>query len=109
MSPAFLYMLQRLSAMIMAPLVVLHVVVMIYAVQGGLNAGEILSRTQGSIFWGAVYGLFVLAVAVHASIGLQNILREIIGIKGVWLTGVTVLIFLILATLGGRAVVAVVL
>ena len=37
-----LYMLQRLSAMVMAPLVLTHIGVMIYAIQGGLSAGEIL-------------------------------------------------------------------
>jgi hypothetical protein len=42
-----LYMAQRLSALIMAPLVIGHLAVMIYAVQGGLSAGEILGRTQG--------------------------------------------------------------
>ncbi len=71
-----LYAAQRISAAIMAPLVMLHLGVMIYAIQGGLDAAEILSRTRGSLFWGATYGLFVLAVAVHAAIGLRNILCE---------------------------------
>ena len=57
-----LYLAQRLSAMVMAPLVLVHLAVMIYATQGGLDAAEILSRTQGSFFWGGLYGLFVLAV-----------------------------------------------
>ena len=34
-----LYMAQRLSALVMAPLVIGHIAVMIYAVQGGLSAG----------------------------------------------------------------------
>ena len=42
-----LYMAQRLTALIMAPLTIGHLAVMIYAVQGGLNVAEILSRTQG--------------------------------------------------------------
>ena len=42
-----LYMAQRITALIMAPLVIGHIAVMIYAVQGGLSAGEILGRTQG--------------------------------------------------------------
>ena len=37
-----LYMAQRITALIMAPLVIGHIAVMIYAVQGGLSAGEIL-------------------------------------------------------------------
>ena len=44
-----LYMAQRITALIMAPLVIGHIAVMIYAVQGGLSAGEILGRTQGSL------------------------------------------------------------
>ena len=53
-----LYMLQRLTALIMAPLVIGHIAVMIYAVQGGLSAAEILGRTQGSVFWFSFYGQF---------------------------------------------------
>lgn len=71
-----LYLAQRISAAIMAPLVMLHLGVMIYAIQGGLDAAEILARTRGSLFWGGTYGLFVITVAVHAAIGLRNILRE---------------------------------
>ena len=44
-----LYMFQRMTALLMAPLVVGHLAVMIYAVQGGLSASEILGRTQGSL------------------------------------------------------------
>ncbi|NCF47144.1 MAG: succinate dehydrogenase, partial [Alphaproteobacteria bacterium] len=51
-----LYMLQRVTALLMAPLVVGHIGVMIYAVQGGLSAAEILGRTQGSVFWFSFYG-----------------------------------------------------
>ena len=45
-----LYMLQRITALLMAPLVLGHLAVMIYAIQGGLSAAEILGRTQGSLF-----------------------------------------------------------
>ena len=48
MISARLYILQRATALIMAPLVIGHIAVMIYAVQTGLSAAEILSRTQGS-------------------------------------------------------------
>jgi len=76
-----LYMAQRLSALIMAPLVLMHIAVMIYAIQGGLSAAEILGRTQGSILWFAFYATFVFAVAVHAAIGLRTVLSEWAGIK----------------------------
>ncbi|MCP4388728.1 MAG: succinate dehydrogenase, partial [Gammaproteobacteria bacterium] len=42
-----LYLAQRISAAIMAPLVLVHLGVMIYAIQGGLSADEILARTRG--------------------------------------------------------------
>ncbi|MGI9507113.1 MAG: succinate dehydrogenase [Geminicoccaceae bacterium] len=102
-----LYLLQRLSALIMAPLVIGHIAVMIYAVQGGLSAEEILGRTQGSLFWGAFYGLFVLAVATHAAIGLRNIAQEWLGFEGAALDAVTCLVGLGVLVLGGRAVFAV--
>lgn len=104
-----LYLAQRISAAIMAPLVLLHLGVMIYAIQGGLSAEEILSRTRGSLFWGATYGLFVLAVAVHAAIGMRNILREWSPISRRWLDGLSWGFALGLMLLGGRAVYAVVL
>ena len=70
-----LYLAQRISAMVMVPLVIGHIAVMIYAIQGGLSAGEILGRTQGSVFWALFYGTFVVAVAVHAAIGPEIIGR----------------------------------
>jgi fumarate reductase subunit C len=88
-----LYLAQRISAAIMAPLVLLHLGVMIYAVQGGLDAAEILARTRGSLFWGATYGIFVIAVSVHATIGLRNILREWLQLSGVLLAAIAWLCF----------------
>ena len=73
---ACLFALQRLTAMVMAPFVLVHVGLVIYAVRGGLTAGEILSRTQGNWFWIVFYGLFVLSVSVHVPIGMRNILIE---------------------------------
>lgn len=70
------YLLQRGTAMIMVPLVITHLAVIIMAVQGGLTGEEILARTQGNALWGAFYGLFVLAAAIHAGIGFQTILQE---------------------------------
>ena len=102
-----LYMAQRFSALIMAPLVMGHVAVMIYAVQGGLSAAEILGRTQGSLAWGLFYGLFVIAVSVHAAIGLRVVLFETVRLRGGILDGVTWAIFLGSLVMGGRAVWAV--
>jgi len=104
-----LYLAQRLSAMLMAPLVLLHLVVMVYAVQGGLDANEILSRTQGSMLWGFVYGLFAVAVSIHGAIGLRVIAYEWLKISGVLLDLLTAFIAIGLLGLGARAVYAVVL
>ena len=81
-----LYLLQRITALLMAPFVLVHIGVMIYAVQGGLSAGEILSRTQGSLFWMLFYGGFVIAAGIHAAIGLRTIFFEWLGLKGLPLT-----------------------
>lgn len=102
-----LYMAQRLSALIMAPLVLGHIAVMVYAIRGGLSAAEILGRTQGSLGWALFYGLFAVAVAVHAAIGLRVVLFETARVKGFALDAFTGAAFLGLLWLGLRAVYAV--
>lgn len=76
MSPALLFVLQRASALVLMPLVLVHLGLILYAVEGGLTANEILERTQGSAFWAVFYGAFVMAAAIHAPIGLRNVLIE---------------------------------
>lgn len=102
-----LYLAQRISAMVMAPLVIGHLAVMIYAVQGGLDAAEILARTQGSPWWAAFYGLFVIAVSVHAAIGLRVVVHEHLKLKGAALDLFMWAVGLGLFALGARAVYAV--
>lgn len=104
-----LYMLQRLSALFMGPFVLVHLGVMIYAIQGGLSTAEILGRTQGSVFWLLFYGGFVVAVSVHAAIGLRVIVHEMLGLKGPALTALTWGICVVLLVMGARAVSAVTL
>ena len=67
---------QRLSAMALALFVLVHLAVVMLAVRGGLSAAEILGRTRGSLAWMAFYGVFVALVALHAAIGLRNVLDE---------------------------------
>ena len=71
-----LYVWQRLTASVMAPLVLVHIAVIFYATHQGLTAADILSRTRGSIAWASYYGIFVAAASIHASIGVRNILNE---------------------------------
>ncbi|MBO1016349.1 succinate dehydrogenase [Achromobacter sp. SD115] len=104
---ARLFALQRLTAMVMAPFVLVHVGLVIYAVRGGLTAGEILSRTQGNWFWIVFYGLFVLSVSVHVPIGVRNILIEWLRLGRGAASAVGLAFGLGLLILGVRAVAAV--
>jgi fumarate reductase subunit C len=104
-----LYFWQRLTAALMAPMVLVHLVVIFYATQKGLTAADILARTRGSMAWGLFYGLFVAAAAVHASIGLRNVLIEWTPLR-VRSSEIAVIVFGVsVALLGLRAVAAVVL
>jgi fumarate reductase subunit C len=104
-----LYLWQRLTAALMAPLVFVHIAVIFYATRQGFSAADILSRTHGSLAWAAFYGIFVAAAAVHASIGVRNILTEWSPLDdrraGLFAIGFG----LTLALLGFRAIAAVVL
>jgi succinate dehydrogenase subunit C len=104
-----LYLWQRATAALMVPLVLLHIAVIFYASRKGMTAVDILSRTHGSIVWASYYGLFVAAAAIHASIGVRNVLTEWSPLSD-RRAGLFALLFgLLLAALGARAVVAVVL
>lgn len=78
---ARLWYWQRISAMVLALCVVVHLATIIVAVRGGLGAGEILARTQGNWAFGLFYLAFVLAVTVHAPIGLARIAEEWLGMQ----------------------------
>jgi len=103
-----LYLTQRISAMVLAPLVIVHLLLILIVIQGGLSAGEILGRTQGNLLWGFFYSLFVVAAAAHAPIGLRNILREWTGLNPRIIDIICVLLALLLLLTGFRAIVAVV-
>ncbi len=73
---AKLWYAQRISAMVLGICVAIHLVMIFYAIRGGLTAEEILGRTQGNLPFAIFYEIFVLACFVHAPIGLANILEE---------------------------------
>lgn len=100
----WLWLAQRASAVVLALCVAIHLATMIVAIQGGLSAAEILGRTRGNIAWLAFYGVFVLAVAVHAPIGLRSVLREMTAWRGRSLDLVALGFGLVLIWLGQRAV-----
>ncbi len=62
----WLYVLQRASALVLAPLVIAHIALIVYATRDGLSAAEILARTQGSAGWALFYGLFVVLLGLGA-------------------------------------------
>jgi fumarate reductase subunit C len=106
MSP-LLYVAQRGTAVILAVAVAVHLGTILYAVRGGLTAGEILGRTQGNLAFLVFYGIFVIAAAIHAPIGLRSILREWTRWRGRSLDGAMLGVAVILAILGRRAALAV--
>jgi fumarate reductase subunit C len=103
-----LFLAQRISAIILGPLVLVHLGLILFAVRNGLSGAEILSRTQGSISWSVFYGLFVLSITVHTPIGLRNILQEWTRISQRTINIIALLFALIFLALGLRAVVAIV-
>ena len=104
-----LYVWQRATAALMVPLVLLHVGVIFYASRNGMTAADILARTRGSVMWASLYGIFVIAAAVHAAIGVRNVLTEWSPL-GDRAAGISAILFGgSLLALGFRAVAAVVL
>ncbi|GLS45365.1 succinate dehydrogenase [Methylobacterium sp. C25] len=103
-----LYIWQRGTAALMAPLVLIHLAVMFYATRQGLTAHDILGRTRGSIAWAMFYGTFVVAAAIHASIGIRNILVEWLPVRDRAAAFLSSGLGILLILLGARAVFAVV-
>jgi fumarate reductase subunit C len=98
---------QRASAAVLALCVTVHLATLIYAVQGGLSAAEILGRTRGNLAWLAFYTVFVLAVTVHAPIGLRAVLGEWCGWRGGSRDAALGIFAILLCALGLRAVIVV--
>ena len=103
-----LYIWQRGTAALLAPMVLVHLAVIFYATRQGLSAAEILGRTRGSLAWGSFYGAFVVAAAIHAAIGIGNILSEWTPMGDKTARGLSLLFGLFLFVVGTRAVFAVV-
>ena len=104
-----LYIWQRSTAALMLPLVLVHLAVIFYAMRKGLSAADILARTRGSVAWAVFYGVFVVAAAVHAPIGLRTVLAEWTPLGARARDIVAIAFGLLLLGLGLRAVAAVVL
>ena len=101
------WLAQRVSAAVLAACVLVHLATILYATRHGLTAEAILARAHASLLWPAFYGVFVVAVAVHAPLGLRVILDEWSGLRGRVLDGLLAVFALALLLGGLRAVAAI--
>jgi len=100
---AKLWYAQRISAIILGICVAVHLIIIFYAIRGGLTAQEILGRTQGNVSFALFYEIFVLACFVHAPIGVANILQEIFP-KGRLAVPLSLVLAILILLLGSAAV-----
>jgi fumarate reductase subunit C len=103
-----LYVWQRATAALMAPLVLIHIAVIFYATRQQMTAADILSRTHGSAAWAAYYAVFVAAVSIHASIGVRNVLSEWTPLAERHAGQLAIILGIVLALLGAHAILALV-
>ncbi len=101
---AKLWYAQRISAMVLALCVLVHLFTILYALRGGLSAAEILARTRGNTAFALFYVVFVLSVVVHAPLGLARIAEEWLQWRGRSLQVTVALLAALLAIIGLRAV-----
>ena len=105
---AMLWIAQRATAVVLALCVAVHLATIVYAVRGGLSAGEILARTRGNYAWAAFYCVFVFAAAIHGAIGLRAVAAEWLGLRGGFAEWAMTVFAVALTIAGLRAVAAVV-
>ena len=103
---AKLWYAQRISAMVLGLCVAIHLLIIFYAIRGGLSAQEILGRTQGNVLFAIFYEVFVIACFVHAPIGVANILQETLPKSGL-ARPVSFILALLILVLGTTAVIGV--
>lgn len=99
----WLWIAQRASAALLALCALVHLVTIIYAVRYGLSGAAILERTRGNAAGLAFYMVFVLAIAVHAPIGLRTLCQEWLGWRSASLNWITAAAALALFVFGLRA------
>jgi fumarate reductase subunit C len=105
---ARLWLVQRASAAVLAICVAVHLATIMVAMRQELSAEAILSRTRGSVGWAAFYGVFVLAVAIHAPIGVRTVAGEWLAWRSRASDAFFVLFGIALLALGGFALAAVI-
>ncbi|MBV9521853.1 MAG: succinate dehydrogenase [Alphaproteobacteria bacterium] len=102
----WLWLAQRMAAIVLALAVALHLATIIYAAHRGLSAAAILARTQGNTLWLAFYLVFAAMAALHGGIGLRTVLRETTLWRGRSLDLATAAIIIVLTAAGWRAAAA---
>jgi len=103
----WLWIAQRASAAVLALCVLVHLATIIYAVHHGLSGAAILARTKGNVGALAFYTLYVLAIAVHAPIGLRSLCQEWLGWRNGalnWAIGALALALFVFGLRAGAAV-----
>ena len=103
----WLWIAQRASAALLALCVLVHLATIIYAVRHGLSGAAILGRTRGNVVFLGFYALYVLAIAVHAPIGLRTLCQEWLGWRAAslnWIVGAIALALFIFGLRAGLAV-----
>src|SRR4051812_36077720 len=104
---AKLWYAQRVSAMVLAVCVLVHLATIVYAVRGGLTASEILARTHGNALVASFYALFVVACAVHVPIGVARIVEECLQVHERAALAIATLFAITIIAVGSAAVYAV--
>ena len=102
-----LWLAQRMSAVVLALCVLVHLVTIIVVTRHGLSGPEILARLRAAPGWSVFYLVFVISVAVHAPIGLRAIAIEWLRWQGRSLNAGVLAVGLLLFVLGVRAIVGV--
>jgi fumarate reductase subunit C len=101
---AWLWLAQRASAAVLAVCVLVHLATNVYATRSGLSSQAILARTHASVAWPAFYAVFVVAVAVHAPLGLRAILDEWAQLRGRVVDLLLIVLALVLLAAGWHVV-----
>lgn len=99
-----LWLAHRITGMALGVFVVIHLITVVSVIEGGLSASEIMQRTSGNLLMGIYYGLFVIAAAVHASIGLRTVAQEVLHWSGSRLDYVMLAFFVLLCAIGMAAI-----
>ena len=97
----------RITSVLLAVCVLIHLATITYALRGGLSAADILGRTRGSVAFAAFYAVFVLSCAIHVPIGLATVVEEWSGASPRVARLVSWAAALLITVLGLRAVYAV--